>query len=159
MLTIRAMTGGQNYAKNHLDHSDYYDRDKTVQGQWHGKGAELLGLNGTVSHEQFAAIADGLHPETGEFLRPRHSADRVGMDGANESKARSLYDLTLSAPKSVSVQAIVGGDERLFEAHRKAVDVTLQEAEQYAGVRVRLDGANHNRQTGNLIIAAYTHDS
>jgi conjugative relaxase-like TrwC/TraI family protein len=159
MLTIRAMTGGQNYAKNHLDHSDYYDRDKTVQGQWHGKGAELLGLNGTVSHEQFAAIADGLHPETGEFLRPRHSADRVGMDGSDESKARSLYDLTLSAPKSVSVQAIVGGDERLFEAHRKAVDATLAEAEQYAGVRVRLEGANHNRQTGNLVIAAYTHDS
>jgi conjugative relaxase-like TrwC/TraI family protein len=39
------------------------------------------------------------------------------------------------------------------------INVALQEAERYAGARVRLDGANHDRQTGNLIIAAYTHDS
>ena len=102
---------------------------------------------------------EGLHPETGEFLRPRHSADRLATDGQVESKARSLYDLTFSAPKSVSVQALVGGDDRLLEAHRHAVDVALQEAERYAGARVRLDGANHDRQTGNLVVAAYTHDS
>ncbi|WP_263377849.1 MobF family relaxase [Granulicella paludicola] len=159
MLTIRAMTGGQNYAARHLEHSDYYDRERTVQGEWHGRGAELLGLKGAVTHAQFEAIREGLHPDTQDFLRPRHSVDRLGTDGSVESKARSLYDLTLSAPKSVSVQALVGDDERLLEAHQKAVTVALQEAEQYAGVRVRVDEANHNRQTGNLVIAAYTHDS
>lgn len=159
MLTIRAMTGGAGYAQRHLEHSDYFDQNRTVQGEWHGRGAELLGLQGPVTHDQFEAIREGLHPETGEFLRPRHSADRFATDGEVESKARSLYDLTLSAPKSVSVQALVGGDERLLEAHRCAVNVALQEAEQYAGTRVRLEGANHNRQTGNLVIAAYTHDS
>jgi conjugative relaxase-like TrwC/TraI family protein len=159
MLTIRAMTGGVGYAQKHLEHSDYFDQNRTVQGEWHGRGAELLGLNGTVTHEQFEAVRQGLHPETGEFLRPRHSADRIATDGQLESKARSLYDLTFSTPKSVSVQALVGGDDRLLEAHRHAVNVALQEAERYAGARVRLDGANHDRQTGNLVVAAYTHDS
>ena len=159
MLTIRAMTGGAGYAQRHLEHSDYFDQNRTVQGEWHGRGAELLGLNGTVTHEQFEAVREGLHPETGEFLRPRHSADRLGTDGEVESKARSLYDLTFSAPKSVSVQALVGGDERLLEAHRHAVGVALQEAERFAGARVRLDGENSNRQTGNLVVASYTHDS
>ncbi len=154
MLTIRAMTGGRGYAQRHLEHSDYCDQHRTVQGEWHGRGAELLGLQGKVSQDR-----EGLHPETGEFLRPRHGADGLGTDGELESKARSLYDFTLSAPKSVSVQALVGGDERLLEAHRHAVDAALQETERYAGTRVRLQGANHDRQTGNLIIAAYTHDS
>jgi conjugative relaxase-like TrwC/TraI family protein len=159
MLTIRAMTGGAGYAQKHLEHSDYFDQNRTVQGEWHGRGAELLGLHGTVTHEQFEAVREGLHPEAGEFLRPRHSADRLATDGEVESKARSLYDLTFSAPKSVSVQALVGGDDRLLEAHRHAVNVALQEAERYAGARVRLDGANNDRQTGNLVVATYTHDS
>lgn len=153
------MTGGAGYARKHLEHSDYFDQNRTVQGEWHGRGAELLGLKGAVTQEQFEAVREGLHPETGEFLRPRHSADRIATDGEVESKARSLYDFTFSAPKSVSVQALVGGDERLLEAHHHAVSVALQEAERYAGARVRLDGANHDRQTGNLVIAAYTHDS
>ena len=121
VLTIRAMTGGAGYAQRHLEHSDYYDEHRRVQGEWQGRGAELLGLRGNVAPEQFEAVREGLHPETGEFLRPRHSADRANADGSEQSKARSLYDLTFSAPKSVSIQAIVGGDERLIAAHDKAV--------------------------------------
>jgi conjugative relaxase-like TrwC/TraI family protein len=153
------MTGGKGYAQRHLEHSDYYDQRRTVQGEWQGRGAELLGLQGRVTPEQFEAIREGLHPETEEFLRPRHSADRIGANGEVESKARSLYDMTFSAPKSVSIQALVAGDERLLEAHRHAVREALQEAERHAGTRVRLDGANHDRQTGNFIVAAYTHDT
>ena len=107
------MTGGAGYAQRHLQHSDYYDEHRRVQGEWQGRGAELLGLRGNVTPQQFEAVREGLHPETGEFLRPRHSADRANGDGSEQSKARSLYDLTFSAPKSISVQAMVGGDERL----------------------------------------------
>jgi conjugative relaxase-like TrwC/TraI family protein len=102
------MTGGAGYAQRHLQHSDYYDEHHRVQGEWQGRGAELPGLRGNVASEQFEAVREGLHPETGEFLRPRHSADRANADGSEQSKARSLYDLTFSAPKSVSVQAMVG---------------------------------------------------
>ena len=159
MLTIRAMTGGVGYAQRHLEHSDYYDEHRRVQGEWQGSGAELLGLRGKVTPEQFEAVREGLHPESGEFLRPRHSADRANAEGGEQSKARSLYDLTFSAPKSVSVQAMVGGDERLVAAHDKAVREALAESEGYAGSRVRLNGANENRTTGNWVVAAYRHDT
>ena len=42
------------------------------------------GCNGAVTHQQFEAVREGLHPETGEFLRPRHSADRLTTDGEVE---------------------------------------------------------------------------
>jgi len=93
------------------------------------------------------------------LLRSRHSADRANEDGSEQSKAHSLYDLTFSAPKSLSVQAMLGEDERLIAAHEKAVRAALAEAENYAVTRVRLDGANENRTTGNWIVAAYRHDT
>lgn len=153
------MSGGAGYAQRHLEHSDYYDEHRRVQGEWQGQGAELLGLRGEVTREQFEAVREGLHPETGEFLRPRHSADRISPDGSEQSKGRSLYDLTFSAPKSVSIQALVGGDERLVAAHDKAVRETLAEAESHSATRVRLNGANEDRTTANWIVATYRHDT
>jgi len=153
------MSGGAGYAQRHLEHSDYYDEHCRVQGEWHGRGAELLGLRGNVTPEQFETIREGLNPETGEFLRPRHSADRAKVDGSEQSKGRSLYDLTFSAPKSVSIQALVGGDDRLVAAHDKAVREALAEAESHTGARVRLNGANEDRTTGNWIVASYRHDT
>ncbi len=153
------MTGGAGYAQRHLEHSDYYDEHRRVQGEWHGQGAELLGLRGEVTREQFEAVREGLHPESGEFLRPRHSADRIAENGSEQSKGRSLYDLTFSAPKSVSIQALVGGDERLIAAHDRAVREALTEAENYAAARVRRNGANEDRETANWIVAAYRHDT
>jgi conjugative relaxase-like TrwC/TraI family protein len=55
--------------------------------------------------------------------------------------------------------AVVAGDERLLEAHKRAVAEALKEAEVYAGARVRLAGANDDRATGNWVVAAYTHDT
>jgi conjugative relaxase-like TrwC/TraI family protein len=159
VLTIRAMTGGAGYAQRHLEHSDYYDEHHRVQGEWQGRGAELLGLRGNVTREQFEVVREGLHPHNGEFLRPRHSADRANADGSDQSKARSLYDLTFSAPKSISIQAMVGGDVRLIAAHDRAVREALVEAEDHAASRVRMNGANENRTTGNWIVAAYRHDT
>jgi conjugative relaxase-like TrwC/TraI family protein len=159
VLTIRAMSDGAGDAGRHLEHNDYYDEQKRVQGQWYGHGAEMLGLEGVVTSEQFEAVRQGLDPATGEFLRQRHSANRTAVDGTTESKARTLYDLTVSAPKSVSIMAGPGGDGRLVEAHDRAFREALKELESYAGARVRRDGANHDRTTGNMIVAAYPHDS
>src|SRR5216683_2914027 len=153
------MTGGEGYAQRHLQQSDYYDQNRTVEGRWHGRGAELLGLKGEVTSEDFEAVRQGLDPQTGEFFRQRHGADRIASNGEEQSKARSLYDMTFSAPKSVSVMAIVGGDERLVAAHGTAVREALEEAEKYSATRVRLAGLNENRATGNWIVASYTHDT
>jgi conjugative relaxase-like TrwC/TraI family protein len=159
MLTIRAMPGGVGYAQRHLKHGNYYDQQRSVQGEWHGRGAELLGLRRNVAQEQFEAIREGLNPETGEYLRPRHSVDRMAVDGSEQSKARSLCDFTFSAPKSISVQAIVGGDERLIVAHDKAVYAALAKEENHAATRARLLGANEDRVTGNWVVATYRHDT
>jgi len=159
MLTIRAMSDGSGYSERHLQHSDYYAEGERVTGTWQGLGAELLGLSGEVESDEFEAVRQGLDPKTGEFLRQRHSADRIGADGKIQSRGRNLYDFTISAPKSVSVMAKVGGDERLIEAHRKAVNETLNELESLAASRVRKDGANDDRTTGNLVLAVYHHDT
>jgi conjugative relaxase-like TrwC/TraI family protein len=159
MLTIRAMSDGAGYSANHLEHNDYYSENERIQGEWFGRGAEMLGLRGEVQNKQFEAVRQGLHPDTGEFLRQRHSADRIANDGTTQSKARTLYDFTVSAPKSVSILAGPGEDGRLVEAHRKAVKEALEELEAHAETRVRQGGANHDRTTGNLVVAAYHHDS
>ncbi|MGB6872108.1 MAG: relaxase domain-containing protein, partial [Acidobacteriaceae bacterium] len=54
---------------------------------------------------------------------------------------------------------MVGGDERLVAAHDKALREALAEAENYAATRVRVNGANEDRTTGNWIEAAYGHDT
>ena len=159
MLTIRAMSDGSGYSSRHLEHSDYYAEGERVRGFWQGRGAELLGLSGEVRSEDFEALRQGLDPSTGEFLRQRRSADRVASDGTTRSHGRNLYDFTISAPKSVSVMAIVGGDNRLLEAHEKAIAEAVQVLESHADTRVRKSGANSDRQTGNLVIAVYHHDT
>jgi conjugative relaxase-like TrwC/TraI family protein len=159
MLTIRAMSDGKGYSSRHLEHGDYYAEGERVFGRWQGRGAELLGLAGEIKSEDFEALRQGLDPRTDEFLRQRKSADRVMPDGTVQSHGRNLYDFTISAPKSVSVMATLGGDKRLIDAHEKAVTEALKEIEFHAGARVRLNKANDNRITGNMVIALYHHDA
>src|SRR5450432_2319851 len=107
MLTIKALTGGETYAAKYLSNNDYYSVGETIEGQWMGRGAELLGLEGTVTMEQFEAIRLGNDPNTGAFLRQRQNVDRyavVERDGEKQiekiATARNLYDFTVSAPKA-----------------------------------------------------------
>lgn len=153
------MSNGAGYSKKHLEQNDYYADGEKVTGQWFGKGAERLRLQGEVSAEQFEAVREGVHPDTGEKLRPRQSVDRIAKDGSTQSTGRSLYDFTFSAPKSVSIMAIVGGDDRLIEAHNQAVQEALVEMERCAATRVRQGGQNTDRVTGNLVAACYWHDT
>jgi conjugative relaxase-like TrwC/TraI family protein len=153
MLTIKAMTGGETYAAHHLSNNDYYSVGETVTGQWMGRGAQLLGLDGEVTMEQFDAIRLGLDPSNGESLRTRQSADRFDEEGKRTATARNLYDFTISAPKAISVQAFE--DPRLIEAHHRAVT----EMENSAAARIRRHGANDDRITSNLVIARYDHDT
>jgi conjugative relaxase-like TrwC/TraI family protein len=159
MLTIRAMSNGEGYAAKHLAHSDYYAEGERVVGQWFGRGAALLGLAGEVEYQDFEALRQGLDPHTGEFLRQRHGADRVAADGSFQSRERSLYDFTFSAPKSASLLAQLTDDRRLVKAHQCAVSEALSELESHAAARVRGAGANHDRTTGNVVLAVYHHDT
>jgi conjugative relaxase-like TrwC/TraI family protein len=163
MLTIKAMAGGETYAAHHLSNNDYYAVGETVIGQWMGNGAKLLGLEGAVNMDDFEAIRQGNNPATNEFLRQRHSADRShereinGKTVTETATARNLYDFTVSAPKAVSVQALE--DPRLIDAHKTAVAEMAAEMERLAGARIRRGGANDNRNTSNLVISRWDHDT
>lgn len=157
MLTAKAMTGGEMYAAHHLSNNDYYSVGETITGQWMGRGAQLLGLKGAVSMEQFDVIRQGIDPSTGEFLRQRQSANKFNKEGEQIATARNLYDFTVSAPKDVSIQAME--DARLVDAHKTAVTEMLGEAERLAGVGVRKNGAKETAVTSNLVIARYEHDT
>ena len=157
MLTIKAMAGGETYASHHLTNNDYYAVGETVTGQWIGRGAELLGLKGDVDLEDFDKIRMGLHPETGEFLRERQSADRYDKDGRKIGTARNLYDFTVSAPKDLSIQALE--DPRLIEVHNVAASEAVDELQRLASARVRKGGRSESRETSNLVISRWNHDT
>src|SRR5271169_1953019 len=128
MLTIRAMTNGAGYAARHLEYSDYLDENNKTKGLWMGKAAEKLGLSGEVKLEQFERLRECEHPETGEFLRQRKSADRHAADGSKQSNAVNFFDLTFSSPKGLSAVGVLE-DPRLLKAHHEAVADAIAEAE------------------------------
>ena len=165
MLTIsKPLSAGQARAYHAEEFSNarenYYTQSEQIAGEWHGKLAEKWGLRGEVQEEHFRRLSEGQHPLTGEQL-VRH---QVAREYANErgEKIKSMehragWDATFSAPKSVSLTALVGGDERVRDAHRASVAVALGELEQY--VQARLGGNLPAETTGKWIAAKFEHDS
>ncbi|HET8925746.1 MAG TPA: MobF family relaxase [Candidatus Acidoferrum sp.] len=139
---------------------NYYTKGDQIRGEWHGKLAEQWGLCGNVSEEHFQRLAQGQHPITGEQL-VRHKAAREYVNDQGQKiktmEHRAGWDATFSAPKSVSLTALVGGDERLREAHQRSVVVALDELEGY--VQARIGGNLPAETTGNWVGAKFEHDS
>jgi len=94
--------GGEGYAQRHLQQSDYYDQNRTVEGKWHGRGAELLGLKGEVTSEDFEAVRQSLDPQTGE----RHGADRIASNGDTQ-RVRDLDAGNLSGGRPRKSESLV----------------------------------------------------
>ncbi len=166
MLTITPQTNLRNareYFENHLAVGDYYSQWQVVPGEWMGSGAERLGLAGIVGKEEFVALCENRNPVTGDKLTPLHKTTRqeVGADGKVKEAAnrRLFYDVTISPPKSVSIAALVKGDERIIESHDRAVRVAMREMERFAATRVRRGGRNDDRDTGELLTAIFRHDT
>ena len=119
-----------------------------------------MGLAGAVSAEDFAKLSQGQHPETGEQLvRQRASYEYQDADGKTikTMEHRAGWDATFSAPKSVSLTALVGGDDRVREAHRDSVRIALEQLEHYTQARI---GGNHPPETtGKFVAAKFEHDT
>src|SRR5579859_3526504 len=139
---------------------NYWKQGETVQGEWHGKLAEKYGLVGAVGATEFARLTEGQHPHTEEQLvRHRTVQQYQAADGQIVAPVehRAGWDATFSAPKSVSLTALVGGDDRVREAHREAVNVALNELERYTQARI---GGNHPAETtGQFVAAKFEHDT
>jgi conjugative relaxase-like TrwC/TraI family protein len=129
---------------------DYYAGRGEAPGEWVGRGADVLGLRGRVSSEQFSALIAGHDPrQLGVRLRSSERDPKV-----------AALDLTFSAPKSVSVLAAVGPDGlagELISAHEQALRAALSYLEDGA-VQVRRGHDGNFVQAGDgLIAAAYRH--
>jgi conjugative relaxase-like TrwC/TraI family protein len=153
------LTNAKEYFEEHLCVGDYYDEGQRVTGQWFGSGAERLGLSGKVGAEAFLRLCENLHPASGGTLTPRLNTMRMDKAGGNATNRRIFYDFTFSPPKSVSVAALVGADERILEAHAQAVRSAMREFQAYATTRVRAGKADCDRSTGNFVAATFTHDT
>ncbi len=139
---------------------NYWSQRGVIAGEWQGRLAAQFSLAGSVSAEDFAKLSQGQHPQTGEQLvRQRASyeyKDAVGKT-VKTMEHRAGWDATFSAPKSVSLTALVGGDERVREAHRESVRVALDQLERYTQARI---GGNHSPETtGKFIAAKFEHDT
>jgi conjugative relaxase-like TrwC/TraI family protein len=136
----------ETYYEEKYTADDYYSEQQRVTGQWYGKGAAELGLGGDVIHGDFSALLQGIHPHSGAVLVAKAS----GYD-----QHAAGWDGVFNAPKSVSIQALVGEDHRLLQAHRQAVERALVEVEKYA--MARQHGGREFIATGNVVAAGFTH--
>ena len=102
------------------------------------------------TREEFYALCENRHPQTGERLTLRQNA---------KDERRVFFDFTCSPPKSVSVLAVTLDDQRLAEAHELSAQIALRELETFAATRVRKQGGQRDRTTGNLVAAAFVHTS
>ncbi len=166
MITACSISGGDSYLSKHLRANDYYEEGKEVPGEWIGKGAHELGLEGPVEAEHFDRLRNNQHPVTGEQLTARKlEATRVvhPKTGRHEErKPIALHDITIGAPKAASIAALVGGDDRIVDAWKQSVRLAVQEMERFAAVRLRTGQYRDSeklRVTGNVIGALFFHDS
>jgi conjugative relaxase-like TrwC/TraI family protein len=152
------LKNAEQYFEEHLCVGDYYNEGERVAGEWIGLGAERLGLSGKVRADDFLRLCENQNPATGETLTQRLNTTRT-EDGENAANRRIFYDFTFSPPKSVSLATFLGRDERILEAHGRAVRTALREFEAFAATRVRNGGAQNDRRTGNFAAALFTHDT
>jgi conjugative relaxase-like TrwC/TraI family protein len=165
MLTISkplSASQAQNYHAKEFTakEQNYWSQRGEIQGEWQGRLAPQFGFAGAVSAEDFARLSQGQHPQTGEQLvRQRASYQYMDADGKTikTMEHRAGWDATFSAPKSVSLTALVGGDENVRVAHRESVKVALEQLEMYTQARI---GGNHAPETTAKFIAAkFEHDT
>ena len=157
MLSIGALSSAAQGA-SYYERDGYYAKDDPEHrdaSAWAGKGADELGLKGPVDADTFRAVLEGRVPDG--------SDTRLGKRGKDGGIVhRPGRDLTFSAPKSVSIAGLVGGDRRIVEAHDRAVAATLAWVEKNAAeTRMKDPGTGKMARVGGqkIVAAAFRHDT
>ena len=133
---------------DYFKEDNYYSKSEAFeQSKWFGNGAAPLGLEGLVEGERFKNLLHGQSPNGSKTL----SGKKI-----NPKKHRAGFDLTFSAPKSVSLAVLMGEARQLEQAHRIAVERTLKIVkQQYAQARVG-DGKQQQKATLSGLSAVLT---
>ena len=140
---------GKLYAKvQDYAQENYYTKNSGLENsQWYGQGAKTLGLKGQVSTEDYNNAYQGID-DRGNSLRQRQTGKKYNPG----------RDITLSAPKSVSLLGLVKGDTRVISAQKKAVHNTLEYIENNCIFTRTGKGGVNRQQTDNALIAIFHHD-
>ena len=148
VASVSALTSaGQ--AASYYEADDYHAEGGLSPSAWFGAGADALGLSGDVDRDQFKAMLEG-----------KIGGEQIGTMRDGQVEHRPGWDVTLSAPKSVSIMAAVAGDRRLVAAHSAATKVALAYVEQHmAATRIRKGGNVERHATDNLTIATFPHET
>ena len=165
MLTIsKALSAGQAWtyhAREFVSETqNYWSRDAQVHSEWQGRLAQEWGLRDSVGAGEFARLSEGQHPENGVQLvkhQPAKTYDNEYGKEITSVEHRAGWDATFSAPKSVSLTALVGGDTRVRVAHRESVRVALGELERYT--QARIGNIHAPETTAKFIAATFEHDT
>jgi len=159
MLTISsALSAAQvktYHEKEYTNAQNYWQKESINPGVWVGSLAKDMGLSGPVDFEVFAKIAEGRNPVTDKQII-RH-INRAGYTDAAGKKIkpvqhRAAWDATFSASKSVSLTALE--DNRVIDAHNKAVTIALERIEKYVQART---GNKSSETTGKMVAARFEH--
>ena len=140
----------------YFEKDGYYAKDDGAHREasaWAGKGAAELGLSGPVDPDRFRSVLGGEGPGGRRLGRKELGGGIVHRPGR---------DVTLSAPKSVSLMAMVGGDDRIVEAHDRAVAATLGWIEKNAietRMRDPATGAMVRAGDQKMVAATFRHDT
>lgn len=141
-----ASAGG---AAGYYSNSDNYYFLGNLQSLWLGEGAKALGLEGSVRGDDLTAVLEGRLPD----------GSRLGKEINGNHVHRPGHDLTFSAPKSVSILALIGNDKAMLEAHNHAVRVAAGYVEKLISARDTKDGVTSIVHTDKMVAAAFTHDT
>jgi conjugative relaxase-like TrwC/TraI family protein len=139
---------------------NYWSRDQQGHSEWQGRLAGEWGLAGAVGAEHFARLSEGQHPQTeAQLVRHQTAKTYDGKFGREVTSVehRAGWDATFSAPKSVSLTALVGGDDRVRVAHRESVRAALSELERYT--QARIGNIRAPETTGKFAAATFEHDT
>lgn len=148
MMSV-APIGSAADAASYYSHSDNYYFLGNLQSLWMGEGADALGLDGQVRGDDLTAVLEGRLPD----------GSRLGKEINGNHVHRPGHDLTFSAPKSVSILALIGGDKEMLEAHNHAVRIAAGYVEKLISARDTKDGVTSIVHTGKMVAAAFTHDT
>ena len=150
-MQVKPIKNPQQSARYYLAKENYYCSDER-QSQWQGLGAEKLGLEGEVTVARLESMLSGVLPN-GEIIGLKTKSGEINH--------RCGYDLTFSAPKSLSYLAVVCGHKEFTEMHNRAVSKVLGiiEKEGAEARSVGIDGEAVYEKTGNLCFATVLHDT
>ena len=162
-LTNVSPAHAQHYYMGNVAQSLTSTKGPTAVSVWQGKLAQALALSGTVQPADFEHLLSGKTP-AGDVLidkfRLHQQQNNAKATGKTPPTERAAIDLTTSAPKAVSLQALVFGDTRLEAAHQRANAVMVQVLEErYARTRITTGGKRQVVKTGALAIASFHHDT